>query len=267
MQANDRAVRRVDSEHLLLLKGFLVWTVVGAAALAGWHYGLLQQVWRDDMTGISIGITLVFLGTAACSSWNVLRMSRALNHVGAVERLVAASRGAALRAITRGSSAPANDARLPEGPVSEHVANLCVKAQLGSGLLGIDQALLLEAFEADLRRGQDFGWFVADLLLSLGLLGTVIGFIVMLGPISGLDTTDESAIRGALAAMSGGMAVALYTTLTGLIGGMLLKVQGFLLDGAVQELVARTTRLTEIHVIPAIEAGLATPEVRHDAAA
>jgi hypothetical protein len=75
----------------------------------------------------------------------------------------------------------------------------------------------------------------------------------MLGPIGDLDTSDHGAIRTALAAMSGGMAVALYTTLTGLIGGMLLKIQGFLLDGAVQELVRRTTQLTEIYVLPGIE--------------
>ncbi len=81
----------------------------------------------------------------------------------------------------------------------------------------------------------------------------MIGFIVMLGPISQLDSADESAIKGALAAMSGGMAVALYTTLTGLIGGILLKIQGFLLDGAVQELLRQTTQLTEVHVLPTIE--------------
>ena len=49
------------------------------------------------------------------------------------------------------------------------------------------------------------------------------------------------------------MAVALYTTLAGLIGGMLLKIQGFLLENAVDELVRRTTWLTEVHVLPAIE--------------
>ena len=34
---------------------------------------------------------------------------------------------------------------------------------------------------------------------------------------------------------------------------MLLKVQGFLLDGAVHELVRRTTQLTEVYVLPALE--------------
>ena len=68
---------RVDSRHLLLLKGFLIWMVVGAAALAAWHYGLLQEVWRADSTGLSIGITLVFVAAAARGSQQVLRLSRA----------------------------------------------------------------------------------------------------------------------------------------------------------------------------------------------
>jgi biopolymer transport protein ExbB/TolQ len=246
----ERGVRaRVDSRHLLLLKGLLVWAVAGVAALAAWRYGLLQEVWRSDTTGLSLGISAVFVATVARGSWHVIRLSRALNHVSDVEGVVSDRRQ------------PARGLELPDGCVADHVRDLQLKAQLGGSRGALDQALLLEAFEADLRRGQELGWFVADLLLSLGLLGTVIGFILMLAPISGLDTTDESAIKGALAAMSGGMAVALYTTLTGLIGGMLLKVQGFLLDGAVQEVVGRTTRLTEVFVLPAIE------RMRPDAAA
>jgi hypothetical protein len=266
MRLERRARPRVDSTHLLLLKGFLIWMVVAVAVLAAWHYGLLQEVWRSDSTGLSLGITLVFVGTALRGSWQVLRLSRALNHVAEVEKLVQADDSAPRSRIDGAKDA----ARLPDGCVTEHVRHLQIKARLGGGRVGLDQGLLLDAFEADLRSGQEFGWFVADLLLSLGLLGTVIGFILMLGPISGLDATDESAMQGALAAMSGGMAVALYTTLAGLVGGMLLKVQGFLLDGAVQELVGRTTRLTEVFVLPAIERSqlLAPPErTRHDAAA
>jgi hypothetical protein len=249
---------RVDATHLLLLKGLLVWAVVAAAVLAAWHYGLLQEVWRTDSTGLSLGITLVFAGAAARGSWHVIRMSRALNHVSDVEEYVD---GHGSLAFHRGAELPGPHTNFPEGCVAKHVRDLQIKARLGGSRVRLDQSLLLEAFEADLRRGQEFGWFVADLLLSLGLLGTVIGFILMLAPISGLDATDESAIKGALSAMSGGMAVALYTTLAGLVGGMLLKVQGFLLDGAVQELVGRTTRLTEVFVLPAIE------RREHDAAA
>jgi hypothetical protein len=258
MRLEQRVRARVDSRHILLLKGLLVWTVGGVVLLAAWRCGLLQEVWRTDTTGLSLGITLVFAGTAARGSWHVIRLSRALNHLAEVEQFV---RRCGPMALRRGAALPGSHLNFPKGCVAEHVKHLHKKAELGGRRGALDQGLLLEAFEAELRRGQELGWFVADLLLSLGLLGTVIGFILMLGPISGLDAGNESAIKSALAAMSGGMAVALYTTLAGLIGGMLLKVQGFLLDGAVQELLGRTIRLTEVFVLPAIERG------RRDAAA
>jgi hypothetical protein len=229
----------VDSEHILLLKGLVLLAVVGFAFVAAWRYGLLHRVWREDTTGISVGITVVFLVATAHGSVCLLRLSRALNHLAAVQRAIA-------------GDDPGRKVALPDGCVSRYIRDLHTKASLSKGR-PIDQGLLLDTFEAELKNGHLFGWFIADLLLSLGLLGTVIGFIAMLGPISGLDAGDQSAIKTALAAMGGGMAVALYTTLAGLIGGMLLKIQGFLLDGAVDKLIRRTTRLTEVHILPTIE--------------
>lgn len=249
MRLVSRAVARVDSEHVLLLKGILLLAVVATAFLAAWHYGLLRGVWAGDRTGLSAAITFVFLVAAANGGGHLVRLSRALNHVENVERYIG-RHGPPAAELDNGQAANPSD--LPRGCVADHIANLLRKARF-CGPRPIDQRLLLESFETELRRGHAFGWFVADLLLSLGLLGTVVGFILMLGPIAGLDTQDETAIKTALAAMSGGMAVALYTTLTGLIGGMLLKMLGLLLDGAVDELVRRTTRLTEIHVLPALE--------------
>ena len=228
----------VDSEHILLLKGLLLLAVVGFAFAGAWHQGLLHRAWREDTTGISVGITVVFLVATAHGSVCLMRLSRALNHLADVQRAVV-------------GDDPARKLALPEGCIGRYIRDLHTKASLSKG--AVDQGLLLDTFEAELKNGHLFGWFVADLLLSLGLLGTVIGFIVMLGPITGLDAGDQSAVKGALAAMSGGMAVALYTTLTGLIGGMLLKIQGFLLDGAVDELIRRTTRLTEVHILPSLE--------------
>lgn len=243
MRLVGRALPRVDSEHVLLLKGLLLLAVVGTAFLAAWHYGLLQQVWSGDPTGMSAAITFVFLGAAAHGGAHVVRLSRALNHLDEMEDRVR-RRGVAA-GISAGSDRGA-------GCVALHITDLLRKAHF-CGARPIDQRLLLDGFESELRRGHAFGWFVADLLLSLGLLGTVVGFILMLSPISGLDTQDQAAIKAALTAMSGGMAVALYTTLTGLIGGMLLKVQGLLLEGAVDELVRRTTPLTEVYVLPTLE--------------
>ena len=246
MRLRNRTLARVDNEHLLLLKGLLLWVVIAAAFLAAWRYALLERVWSNDTTGLSIAITLVFLGTAARGSWHVLLLSRTLNQLDQVQDAIVGEPGS-------DAAYSKQTAALPAGYVGEYIRTLHTKARIGGPRLAVDQSLLLEAFEAELRLGHELGWFVADLLLSLGLLGTVVGFILMLGPISDLDTADQNAVRTALAAMSGGMAVALYTTLTGLIGGILLKVQGFLLDGAVHEVVRRMTRLTEVYVLPAIE--------------
>jgi hypothetical protein len=245
MWLESRSLARIDSQHVLLLKGLLLWIVVAFAAVVAWSYGLLQQVWTADATGISVAITLAFLVAAAQGSRQVLLLSRALNHLAAVQRAIQGG----MSSDHRSGNIPG----LPEGCVADYISGLYTKARLSGARVALDQALLLESFETELRQGHDFGWFVADLLLSLGLLGTVVGFILMLGPIAMLDAADHTAVKAALASMGGGMAVALYTTLAGLVGGILLKIQSLLLDGGIRELMQRTTRLTEIYVLPAIE--------------
>lgn len=75
------------------------------------------------------------------------------------------------------------------------------------------------------------GWFASDVLLTLGLIGTVSGFILMLaGAFGNLNIANVSSVQTALANMAVGMSTALYTTLTGLITSTILKVQYFRLD-------------------------------------
>jgi hypothetical protein len=250
VELQRRTRLRVGSRRLLLLKETLIWLVLAGALLIAWHYGLLHEVWRSDGTGLSLGVTLIFAGTAVHGSWHVLRLSRALHHMNDLEQYV--QRHGHL-AFLRGTELPGPHPGFPDGPLAEHMRDLRQKAEIGGRSGRLDQGPLLDALEADLRRGQEFGWLVADLLLLLGPLGAGIGFILMLGPISGLVTSDGSAMTGVSALMSGGMAVALYTILAGLIGGVLLKLQCLVLDGAVQEVIGRTIRLTEVFVLPALQ--------------
>ena len=110
------------------------------------------------------------------------------------------------------------------------------------------QELLLERLEQVLGRGHETGWFLADLMIRLGLLGTVIGFIFMLGSVAQVPSVDVKVLQQLLTDMSGGMRVALYTTLTGLGAGILLGFQYRLLDGAVDHLMAEIIELSEVHV-------------------
>ena len=89
--------------------------------------------------------------------------------------------------------------------------------------------------EDDMARWLNHGWFAADSVLKIGLLGTIIGFILMLAPIGELTSFDAASLQSALAAMSAGMAVALYTTLTGLVANIILRFQFQFLADAMQK--------------------------------
>ena len=92
------------------------------------------------------------------------------------------------------------------------------------------QKINLDLLEDELSNKHALGYLAVDILLKLGLTGTVIGFILMLLPIGEIRDFDPQVLQQLLATMSGGMAVALYTTLTGLVTSMLLKFQYFVLD-------------------------------------
>jgi len=96
---------------------------------------------------------------------------------------------------------------------------------------------LLQVLETRLRSRYAFGFILADLMLKLGILGTVIGFIFMLGSLADLNSVDITVMQTLLAEMSAGMKVALYTTLTGLVAGILLNFKFNALDWAVDHLV------------------------------
>ena len=69
-------------------------------------------------------------------------------------------------------------------------------------------------------------WFISDVVLTLGMLGTIIGFMIMLqGTFSSIEFNDAHSIRTALSSMSKGLFTALNTTLIGLVSSIVLKVQ------------------------------------------
>ena len=81
----------------------------------------------------------------------------------------------------------------------------------------------------------EVGWFTSDLWLSIGMMGTVIGFIMMLGGFANIDINDMATVQGLIKGLGVGMSTALYTTLTGLICSALLKIQYFNLSQAIDK--------------------------------
>ena len=75
-------------------------------------------------------------------------------------------------------------------------------------------------------------WFLSEVVVTLGMIGTVIGFIFMLSTLFiNLDIEDLSTLQASLGTMAQGMGTALWTTLVGLICSVLLKCQLMLVEG------------------------------------
>lgn len=83
--------------------------------------------------------------------------------------------------------------------------------------------------ERDVKKkkyGYDVEWFVSEMMISLGMIGTVIGFIYMLYSVfSSLNIADTLAVQQSLGKMAQGMGTALLTTLVGLVSSVLIKSQ------------------------------------------
>lgn len=71
-------------------------------------------------------------------------------------------------------------------------------------------------------------WYISNLLLNLGLFGTIIGFIYMLAiTFGGLGGFDIIAAKESISQMINGMGTALYTTAAGMACSILLRWQLF----------------------------------------
>ncbi|HJL61480.1 MAG TPA: MotA/TolQ/ExbB proton channel family protein [Pseudomonadales bacterium] len=105
---------------------------------------------------------------------------------------------------------------------------------------------LLEAFGDRIYNRHATGHFISDILLKIGLLGTIIGFILMLMPVAEIKEFEGNFMQQLLGEMSEGMAVALYTTLAGLSTSMLLKMQYQIIDSSAAKLVTRVSELSEL---------------------
>ena len=74
-------------------------------------------------------------------------------------------------------------------------------------------------------------WFASETMVTLGLIGTVAGFLLMLSSaFDNLDVSNVENVQKVISNMALGMSTALCTTLSGLVGSVLTKIQMVILE-------------------------------------
>jgi MotA/TolQ/ExbB proton channel family len=241
------ATRAESRDFLPFLRWLIVMclTAIGVGVL--WQLGLIRLMFETDRTRISSVILALFALTSL----------HCLTQTCIVSREMIAVRRFRYRMLRGGLALARLSDEHQGGPgetslIAHHVGNLIAKGKAQKGRR-IDQTLLLRALADRIRGREKLGLFVSEALLRLALLGTAVGFILMLIPIAGLLAFDAESLRKALAGMSGGMATALNITVTGIATALVLKLQYFFLDKALVDLLDSITEVTEVHVISALE--------------
>lgn len=220
---------------------FLNWSIYASVMVfllwLSWQLDILASIFLNDPTKITYLISLIFIGGTLHCGMRAYFLTQQLNSILDID--------AARKPWDVNDSLPAEFLKT----IIKSLQGQKLDSEMHSDP---GKQLLTELFADEAHAQHEFGWFVTSLLVKLGLLGTVIGFVLMLEPLATLESFDIADIQGTLANMTAGMSVALNTTLLGLIGSMLLSFQYLLLDRGADELVARTVHYMETELIPGL---------------
>jgi predicted deacetylase len=81
------------------------------------------------------------------------------------------------------------------------------------------------------KKGTELQWYMADTVLSLGMVGTLFGFLMVLySTFQGIDVTDSDSMKRAIETLATSMGTALLTSLVGLISSIIMKLQLIVLE-------------------------------------
>ena len=201
--------------HVLALR-FAVFNVAAFAMLgAAWAQGWVAPVLSADDTGLSLGIFVIFLGGLGICAHRIWQVSAELEQVQAPRPAPASQTAHYLGEVAERDSG------------SRSTAASRLKLILSSRI-----AIILH---------------VANSLVLLGLVGTVVGFIIALSGVDPQSAGDVDAITPMVAELIHGMSVALYTTLVGAVLHLWLKVNYLILSGGAVRLLDRLVARGEAH--------------------
>ena len=202
------------AQRYLLLMRFAVLNLVALALLgAAWLKGWVELVLQGDSTQLVLIIALVFAyGLVSCAQ-KVLVTSREINQAR-------------------------EPARHPGSQVARYLESIRSRDGHARSICASSLRLKLASRIASIRH-------IANSLVFLGLIGTVIGFIIALSGVDAAAAADVSSIGPMVSTLIDGMSIALHTTLVGAILNIWLMINYRLLEGGTVTLVSAIVELGE----------------------
>lgn len=230
-----------DGAYDAVLKWVLLMALIAVAAVVSYDYGLLTYLFVADQSKITVLIAVLYVAFSGHCLWILVELAREYRRALQVK--------AALAVATRVPDLPRGG-----GLINSYIADVIRSREHPSEVEG-NAHLLMMSLGASFRRRTKIGSYGADLLYKLGMLGTMVGFVMMLNSMGDLANFDVDTLRGALQKMIAGMAVSLLTTIAGLIGGILLRLEYNIADALVTDISQTAVSFTEVSLLPLLARG------------
>ncbi|MBC6496799.1 MAG: MotA/TolQ/ExbB proton channel family protein [Alphaproteobacteria bacterium GM7ARS4] len=237
---------RDSSSHQLFITWCLLVSLYTFILYIVWDVGVLTRLYLIDKSFLSIIISILFFATTLHCGIHSFHTAQQLHQARTIETYLAHHPHQAILYQQGTLAWHAQDGQAPPLHTHKTLHNylrdtiLQRKQDYHDSISSHD---MTERYLQPLYDHAEHGWFMADVMIKLGLLGTVVGFIIMLSTITRIDSLDIDTVRMLLVTMGTGMATALYTTLVGLICALLVIFQYRPLDKGGQSLAHHMCRI------------------------
>lgn len=233
-------------------EAFFQWLIYIGVLLFSAHLANEHQwfsiILDQDSSHLSLVIMILFVIFSCHAGWRIYQLSSELVATDNIADILRTNNCRNVHLSEDRNQLHCNQANLPDGIMMQQLRRLVVNRH------STEQAMTQDAWNNVIQEKiygpQEIGWMFTEILIKLGLVGTVLGFILMLGSVEEIKNVDIASIQRILTRMSGGMQVALYTTLTGLVGSLLLSLQYQWADKTAGQLLHRITDTTDRLVLP-----------------
>ena len=223
---------------------YLLWIIVnlimGIAFFIG--FKMLNTYGFTDSTGISYGIIIVF------ALFYLLNFKNTLFYHSELENLKTLS-------LSEIDFADNHDdlENVKDGLFKKHIINL-LNTFRNNHDISISQETSLEITRNGLLRKEHLVQLGSNLMVTLGLIGTISGLIVAISGLESVMTSlenDGNTLLPGLQQALSGMGSAFYTTLFGaILGGFFLKLLHQASSNMADEIIDQIALKTEIFILP-----------------
>lgn len=225
-----------DGAFDAVLKWVLLMALITLGAVVSYDYGLLTYLFAADRSRITVLIAVLYVGFSLHCIWILVELAREYRRALQVKAQLA-------------TALKVPDIPIGGGLIDQYLSDV-ISSRENPGEVEGNAHLLMTSLGAAFRRRTKIGTYGADLLYKLGMLGTMVGFVMMLNSMGDISNFDVDTLRGALQDMIAGMAVSLLTTIAGLIGGILVRLEYNIADALVTDISQTTVSFTETSLLP-----------------